>query len=121
MRRIAMLLVFALGSMIPLVAQQDNNATQDKGGGAKKEMTGTLCNAANVVENAGKATCDETKGGGSDEMVFIDDQGRATTIANPEKMKGMSGQKVKVNCEMKLVDGQNKMWIYDLQHIPAGM
>lgn len=118
MRKIAILMVFLLGSMIPLVAQQDNGA-QDKS--AKKEMTGTLCNAANVVETAGKATCDPTKGGGSDDMVFIDEDGKATTIANPGKMKGMSGQKVKVNCEMKLVDGQNKMWIYDLQHIPAGM
>jgi len=118
MKRIATLLVFVLVSMIPALAQQDNSA-QDKG--ARKEMTGTLCNAANVVETAGKATCDETEGGGSDEMVFIDEDGKATTIANPGKMKGMSGQKVKVNCEMKLVDGQNKMWIYDLQHIPAGM
>ena len=116
MRRMAMLLVFVLGSMIALHAQ---DASQDKG--MKKEMTGTLCNAANVVENAGKATCDASKGGGSEEMVFIDDQGRATTIANPEKMKGMSGQKVKVNCEMKLVNGQNKMWVYDLEHIPSGM
>lgn len=118
MRKMAMLLVFVVGSMIPLIAQQDNGA-QDKS--ARKEMTGTLCNAANVVETAGKATCDPTKGGGSDDMVFIDEDGKATTIANPGKMKGMSGQKVKVNCEMKLVDGQNKMWIYDLQHIPAGM
>ncbi|HKD81528.1 MAG TPA: hypothetical protein VKH81_17680 [Candidatus Angelobacter sp.] len=118
MKRIAMLLVFVLVSMIPVLAQQDNGA-QDKS--ARKEMTGTLCNAANVVETAGHATCDESKGGGSDEMVFIDDQGKATTIANPGKMKGMSGQKVKVNCEMKLVNGQNQMWIYDLQHIPSGM
>lgn len=118
MKRIATLLVFVLVSMIPALAQQDNGA-QDKS--ARKEMTGTLCNAANVVETAGKATCDPTKGGGSDEMVFIDDEGRATTIANPDKMKGMSGQKVKINCEMKQVNGENKMWIYDLEHIPSGM
>lgn len=116
MKRVATLLVFVLGSMIVLHAE---DASQDKG--TKKEMTGTLCNAANVVETAGKATCDPSKGGGSEDMVFIDDQGRATTIANPEKMKGMSGQKVKVNCEMKLVNGENKMWIYDLEHIPSGM
>ena len=72
MKRIATLLVFVLVSMIPALAQQDNSA-QDKG--ARKEMTGTLCNAANVVETAGKATCDETEGGGSDEMVFIDEDG----------------------------------------------
>ncbi len=116
MKRTAGLLVLVLGSMIALHAQDQS---QDKS--MKKEMTGTLCNAANVVENAGKATCDPSKGGGSDDMVFIDDQGKATTIANPEKMKGMSGQKVKVNCEMKLIEGQNKMWIYNLEHIPTGM
>jgi hypothetical protein len=118
MKRIATMLVFVLVSAIPLLAQQDNSG-QDKS--TKKEMTGTLCNAANVVETAGHATCDPSKGGGSDDMVFIDDEGKATTIANPGKMKGMSGQKVKVNCEMKLVDGQNKMWIYDVQHIPSGL
>src|SRR5262249_47026542 len=76
MRRIAMLLALALGFMIPLYAQQDNSGAQDKS--ARKEMTGTLCNAANVVEKEGKATCDPTKQGGSDDMVFIDDEGKAT-------------------------------------------
>jgi len=113
-----LLAAFLLCSMIALHAQ-DQSQDKDKGKGT--EMTGTLCNAANLVETAGKATCDSTKGGGSDEMVFIDDQGKATTIANPGKMKGMSGQKVKVNCEMKLIDGQNKMWIYNLEHIPSGI
>ena len=116
MKRTAGLLVmFLLCSMIALHAQDQS---QDKS--MRKEMTGTLCNAANVVETAGKATCDPSKSGGSDDMVFIDDQGKATTIANPEKMKGMSGQKVKVNCEMKKINDQDKMWIYNLEHIPSG-
>jgi hypothetical protein len=34
-------------------------------------------------------------------MVFIDDQGKATKIANPKKMKGMSGKKMKVKGKMK--------------------
>ena len=118
MKRIAGLLVLVLGSTIALHAQDQS---QDKSQGNQgKEMTGTLCNAANVVEKAGVATCDPTKGGGSEDMVFIDDQGKATTIANPEKMKGMSGQKVKVNGEMKKIKDQDRMWIYNLEHIPSG-
>src|SRR5215467_11530634 len=98
MKRIAGLLVLVLGSAISLYAQDQS---QDKS--QRKEMTGILCNAASVVEKAGIATCDPTKTGGSEDMVFIDDQGKATTIANPEKMKGMSGQKVKVSCETKKI------------------
>ena len=112
-----LLAAFLLCSMIALHAQ-DQSQDKDKGKGT--EMTGTLCNAANVVETAGKATCDPSKGGGSEDMVFIDEQGRATTIANPEKMKGMSGQKVKVNGEMKKIKDQDRMWIYNLEHIPSG-
>ena len=116
MKRIAGLLVLVLGSMIALQAQ-DQGQTKSQG----KEMTGTLCNAANVVEKAGVATCDPTKGGGSEDMVFIDDQGRATTIANPDKVKGMSGQKVKINGEMRKIKDQERMWINNLEHIPSGM
>ena len=104
MKRTAGLLAgFLLCSMIALhgqdKSQDQNSQNQNKG----TEMTGTLCNAANVVETAGKATCDPSKGGGSDDMVFIDDQGKATTIANPETVKGMSGQKVKVSAETKKI------------------
>jgi hypothetical protein len=113
------LAVFLLCSMIALQAQdKSQDKSEDKSQGT--EMTGTLCNAANVVENEGKATCDPSKGGGSEDMVFIDDQGRATTIANPEKMKGMSGQKVKVKGEMKKIKDQDRMWIYNLEHLSPG-
>ncbi len=118
-RTAGLFVVFLLCSMIALHGQeksQDQSQDQSKG----TEMTGILCNAANVVETAGKAVCDPSKGGGSEDMVFIDDQGKATTIANPEKMKGMSGQKVKVNGEMKKIKDQEKVWIYNLQHIPSG-
>lgn len=116
MKKIAGLLaVFLLCSMIALHAQ---DTSQDKSKGT--EMTGTLCNAANVVLKEGKATCDESKGGGSPDMVFIDDQGKATTIANPEEMKGMSGQKVKVKGEMKKIQGEDRMWIHNLEHLSPG-
>jgi len=114
-RTAGLLVVLLLCSMIALNAQ---DKSQDKSQGT--EMTGTLCNAANVVLNEGKATCDQSKGGGSEDMVFIDQQGKATTIANPEKMKGMSGQKVKVNGEMKKIQNQDRMWIYNLEHLSPG-
>jgi len=83
-------------------------------------MMATACNAGNVVMTDGKATCDQSKGGKSDDMVVIDDQGKATKVANPDKLKGMSGQKVKINCEMKTINGENQMWIYDVEHLSPG-
>ena len=110
-----LLVMFLLCSMIASHAQ---DASQEKSKGM--EMTGTLCNAANVVLKEGKATCDDSKGGGSSDMVFIDDQGKATTIANPEKVHGMSGQKVKVKGEMKTIQGEDRMWLNDVAHLSPG-
>ena len=110
-----LLVVFLLGATIAPHAQ---DASQGKNKGM--EMTGTLCNAANVVLKEGKATCDDSKGGGSPDMVFIDDQGKATTIANPEKVHGMSGQKVKVKGEMKTIQGEDRMWLNDVAHLSPG-
>ena len=110
MKKIAGLLVFALSCMVLLQAQE----AQDKS--KRTEMTGTVCNADNVVTTGGKATCDQTKGGKGTDMVFIDDQGKATKIANPEKLQGMSGQKVKIKCEMK----GEMMMVYDVEHLSPG-
>ena len=119
MRKIATLAVFVLGSMIPLVAQQDNGA-QDSN--KDKEMTGVICNADNVSESSGKSTCDERKNGKSADWVFIDDQGKATPIANPQDLKGEHG-KVMVHEQMQQdkINHQEKMWIHNLQHISGGM
>jgi hypothetical protein len=112
-----LLVVFLLCSMIALHGQSQDQNSQDQNQGT--EMTGTLCNAANVVETAGKATCDPSKGGGSDDMVLIDNQGKV--IANPQKkMKGASPQKMKVNDETKKIEEQNRMWMRNLEHIPSG-
>ncbi|HEX4603839.1 MAG TPA: hypothetical protein VH724_07585 [Candidatus Angelobacter sp.] len=92
MRRIVALAAFAL-SFVFVAQGQDNTKAM--------EMTGVVCNAGNVVTTDGKATCDETKGGKSSDMVFIDDQGKATKIANPKKLKGMSGKKLKMKGKMK--------------------
>ena len=116
MKKIAGLVVLVLASMLLVQAQDQGGQDKSKG----MEATGTLCNAANVVLKEGKATCDDSKGGGSPDMVFIDDQGKATTIANPEKVHGMSGQKVKVKGEMKKVQGEDRMWLDDVAHLSPG-
>ena len=77
-------------------------------------------NAGNVVTTDGKSVCDPSKGGKSDDMVFIDDQGKATKIANPEQMKGMSGQKVKIKGEMRKIEGEDRVWVNNLEHISPG-
>ena len=116
MKRIAGSLVFVFAlSYIVLLQAQDQEKTKGM------EMMATACNAGDVVTTDGKATCDQSKGGKSSDMVVIDDQGKATKVANPEKLKGMSGQKVKINCEMKMINGENQMWIYDVEHLSPGV
>ncbi|MBZ5505948.1 MAG: hypothetical protein LAO78_10720 [Acidobacteriia bacterium] len=110
MKRTAGILAFALCSIILLHAQE----AQDKSKGT--EMTGMVCNADSVVTTEGKAVCDETKGGKSPDMVFIDDQGKATKIANPKMLAGMSGKKVKIKCEMK----GDEIMVYDVGHLGPG-
>ncbi len=117
MRKIMTLLVFVLGSMVPLLAQQDNGAQDNNQG---QEMNGVICNADNVTQAGGKATCDESKNGTSDAWVFIGDDGTAIIIANPESLKGAHG-KMSVRGEMRKVQNQNRMWIYNTKHIPSGM
>jgi|ERR1700704_5641 hypothetical protein len=111
MKKIAGLLILALCSMAMLQAQ-DKDKDKSKG----TEMTGMACNADNVVTTDGKAVCDDSKGGKGSDMVFIDDQGKATKVANPKKLKGMSGKKVKVKGEMK----GEMMMVYDVEHLAGG-
>jgi len=115
MKRITGTLVVVVAlSLVALLQAQD----QPKAKGM--EMTGTACNAGNVVTTEGKAKCDETKRGKSSDMVVIDDQGRATKVANPERLKGMSGQKVKINGEMRTIQNEEQMWINDVAHLSPG-
>lgn len=118
MRKNATLVAFVLASVIPLIGQHDNAQDSNKG----TEEMGIICNADNVTESNGKSTCDERKNGKSADWVFIDQQGNATTIANPQDLKGEHG-KVMVHEEMRQdkVKHQERMWIYNLQHISSGM
>jgi hypothetical protein len=108
MKRTAALLALALGSTMLMSAQ-------DKGKGT--EMTGTICDQKCVKQDAGKSACDASCTEKSGDAVFVDDQGKATKIANPKMAKGRMGKKVKVHGEMMKDDS---MKIYDVILANAG-
>lgn len=101
MRVIASLLTLILGSAL-LVAHDMSQSV---------EMTGTICDSGCVSQTGGQAACElkcSKKGG---DAVFIDDNGKLTKIANPDKIKGYMGKHVKANCKM-MDDGT--MWFDSL-------
>lgn len=102
MKRTAALLALALGSTMLMSAQDKSKGT---------EMTGTICDQKCVKQDAGKSACDTSCTEKSGDAVFVDDQGKATKIANPKMAKGKMGKKVKVHGEMMKDDS---MKIYDV-------
>ncbi len=50
--------------------------------------------------------------------MFVDDQGKATKVANPKMTMGKMGKKVKVHCSMD--KDKNAMQIYDAVLANAG-
>jgi hypothetical protein len=91
MKRIAGLLAMVLTSAMWLNAQDNNKST---------EMTGWVCNSKCVTQNADKAACDQNCTDKSGDVVFVDDQGKVTKIANPKKVKDDMGKQVKVKGKM---------------------
>jgi len=108
MKRTAALLALALGSTMLMSAQDKSKGT---------EMTGTICDQKCVKQDAGKAACDASCTEKSGDAVFVDDQGKATKIANPKMAKGKMGKKVKVHGQMMKDDS---MKIYDVVLANAG-
>jgi hypothetical protein len=108
MRRAAGLLAIILGTAM-LYAQETPKGI---------EMTGTICDSKCVTQSAGQSACDSkcTQTGG--EAVFIEDNGKATKIANPEKVKGFMGKRVKARCEMMKDSGM--MNIYEIYSLGPG-
>ncbi len=102
MKRIALLLVIVLSSAA-LYAQK-----QPKG----IEMTGTICDSKCVTQSAGQSACDLKCAQTGGDAVFVEDNGKVTKIANPEKVKGSMGKRVKARCKMMKKKGQDMMWIY---------
>jgi len=76
-------------------------------------MTGTICDQKCVKQDADKASCDLTCTEKSGEAVFVDDQGKAWKVANPEICKGKMGKKVKVSGK-KMDDQPDTMWILSI-------
>jgi hypothetical protein len=114
MKRIAGLMALALGFTLSMAAQDNGKNSSGKG----TEMTGTLCGAKCVKQDSGKAACDSGCTAKSKDIVFIDEQGKATKVANPGMAKGKMGQKVKIHGEM--MQGKDEMKLYDVVLANAG-
>ena len=104
MKRSVLLLAIVLG-LATLNAQET-----PKG----HEMTGTVCDSKCVTQSAGQSSCDlncTQKGG---DAVFVQDNGKVTKIANPEKVQGHMMKRVKVMGEMMENQTMNIYEIYSL-------
>jgi hypothetical protein len=107
MKRSTALLVIVLGSVM-LYAQD---------GPRGHEMTGTICDSKCVTQIAGQSSCDlncTQKGG---DPVFVEDNGRVTKVANPEKCQGNMMKRVKVMCDMT---PEHTMTIYEIYSLGPG-
>jgi hypothetical protein len=109
MKRMAALLALALGTAVLVSAQDKSKGT---------EMTGMICDQKCVKQDAGKAACDASCTEKSGEAVFVDDEGKATKIANPKVAKGKMGKKVKIHGEM--MKNKDMMKVYDVVFANAG-
>jgi hypothetical protein len=109
MKRMAALLALALGTTMLLSAQDKSKGT---------EMTGMICDQKCVKQEAGKAACDASCTEKSGDAVFVDDEGKATTIANPKVAQGKMGKKVKIHGEM--MKDKDTMKVYDVVFANAG-
>ena len=119
MKRILGLLAILLGSTLLLSAQNTSKGSVDQGTARKgTEMSGTLCDSKCVKQDAGKASCDLNCSEKSGQATFIDDEGKATKVANPEVAMGKMGKKVKVHCDM--MKDKAEMKIYDVVFANAG-
>lgn len=97
MKRIALLLVAALGSAMCLCAQ-DNAKGNPPDTSQATTMIGMLCTSACVHQTAAGASCDQSCADKTGEIVLIDDKGQILKIANQEKVQEHAGKKVKMSC-----------------------
>ena len=86
MNRIAALMALALGTTMLMSAQDKSKGT---------EMTGMICDQKCVKQDAGKSACDASCTEKSGDAAFVDDEGKATKVANPKMAKGKMGKRVK--------------------------
>jgi hypothetical protein len=109
MKRMTALLALLLASTV-FVSAQDN--------GQGKEMTGILCDQKCVKQDAAKAACDLSCTEKSGVRMFVDDNGKATKVANPEICEGKMGKKVKIHGTM--TKDKDAMKVYDVVLANAG-
>jgi hypothetical protein len=109
MKRMAALLALALGTAMLMSAQDKSKGT---------EMTGMICDQKCVKQDAGKSACDAGCTEKSGNAVFVDDEGKATKIANPKVATGKMGKKVKIHGEM--MKDKDMMKVYDVVFANAG-
>jgi hypothetical protein len=119
MKRILGLLTIVLGSTLLLCAQDAGKGGMDQGAAMKgTEMTGMLCDSKCVKQDAAKASCDLSCTEKSGDVSFIDDDGKASKVANPEVATGKMGKKVKIHCDM--TKDKTAMKVYDVVFANAG-
>src|SRR5512146_2418033 len=97
MRRTALLLIVTLSSAMVMVAAQDQD---NAGNNSSKEMIGWICNAKCVDRSSGTPTCNQNCAEAVGEVVFIQDNGKVTKIANQQMAEPMAGKKCKVKGKM---------------------
>lgn len=91
MKKIAWLLLATLCSVMAVAAQDNNNA-----GKSPKEMTGWVCNSKCVDQSSGAPTCNQSCSEAAGEVVFIQDNGQVTKIANQQMAQPMAGKRCKI-------------------------
>jgi hypothetical protein len=114
MKKSAAILVMVLACTLFTAAQEKGKSSETKG----TEMTGVLCYATCIKQEMGKASCDSNCSGKENDVVFIDDEGKATKVANPKIAKGKMGKKVKVHGGM--MQDKDMMEIYDVSALTRG-
>ena len=102
LRKIAPMLALFLCPLI-LIGQEKQQAM---------DMTGTVCNSKCVNRSSDRAVCDSgcTEKGG--DAVFVEENGKVTKIANPDKVKGFMGKHVKAKCRM--MQDKDEIWFESL-------
>jgi len=119
MKRILGLLTIVLGSTLLLSAQDTSKGGTDQAAATQgTEMTGMLCDTKCVKQDGDKASCNSDCSRNSGEVTFIDDEGKATKVANPEVARGKMGKRVMIHEDM--VKDTHQMKVYDVVFRNAG-
>jgi hypothetical protein len=92
MKRYAVLVTFAITSVILLNAQEKQPT----------EMSGWICTPACITQTPGHAACDSSCAANdeSEDTVFVSPEGKVSKISNPDMAKGKRGQQVRMKCQI---------------------